>query len=307
MMQLSLDHAVHLTTPAKVNLTLAVRGRRDDGFHDIESWVVPIDLHDRLTLRPGSGLSLTVADDHAAVRADETNLVSIAARSLAKAAGREPDVAIHLEKGIPAGAGLGGGSSDAAAVLTALNDWWRLGWPTDRLGEIGAEIGSDVPFFLDSGPAILRGRGELIERLAVEQAAGNGYWLALVLPPIELSTAAVYRARQSADCARPPADAEPWRDAGKALALTKRLFNDLEPAAFRVAPALGDLHGLLNGMNDRRVRMTGSGSALFTLFDSQSEAETWRRAAEPRLDAGVSIRIVHTLLISTMARTETDT
>jgi 4-diphosphocytidyl-2-C-methyl-D-erythritol kinase len=200
-------------------------------------------------------------------------------------------VAIELEKHIPTGAGLGGGSSDAAATLLGLNSLWRLDRPVERLMPIAAQLGSDVPMFLEPGSAVIRGRGERVERLK----AGWQGWLALVVPSYGVSTASVY-ARWAGPRPRQAAPRRPWeRLPGDAEELSPLLFNDLEDAAFAGEPRLGRLHAALDGLAGRPVRMTGSGSCLFALFDSREEARNWRREALPRLDQGDRILVAATV------------
>jgi 4-diphosphocytidyl-2-C-methyl-D-erythritol kinase len=199
---------------------------------------------------------------------------------------------IELRKRIPAGAGLGGGSSDAAAALRALNDLWKLDWPLARLREVAAGIGSDVPLFLEPGSAVIRGRGERVERLR-ESWCG---WAVVVVPPFGVSTAAVYGRWKAAPTPRPEMNAAPWAAGAKnALELLGMLFNDLETAAFECEPRLAALHARLDRLEGRPVRMTGSGSCLFTLFDSQAEARAWGRAAADGAGEGARLRVVEVI------------
>lgn len=278
---------IYCRAPAKVNLTLAILARRPDGFHEIESWVMPFGWCDRLSLTPSDQLSLQVESQAVDVTADSRNLVWRAAEVMANEAGREPGVAITLEKSIPTGAGLGGGSSDAASTLLGLNQLWELGWPTERLLPLAAEIGSDVPLFLTSGPVIIRGRGERVERL-VPRWHG---WLAVVVPPYHVSTQAVYQAWD--DGARTEmGQLSPWDEPPfDSDSLLYRLFNDLEPAAFAVEPRLRDVHSALERMEGRPVRMTGSGSAFFTIFDQEALAEGWCTGARNLLGPDFEIRV----------------
>ena len=141
-----------LLTSAKVNLALDVLGKRPDGYHEIATVMQPIDLFDRLTLEPAPELSLEV--DDAALPTDDRNLIVRAAVLLRQAAGIDAGARIRLSKRIPVAAGLGGGSSDAAATLWGLNRLWRLRWSRARLSEVAVQIGMDVPFFLGNGPAV---------------------------------------------------------------------------------------------------------------------------------------------------------
>lgn len=289
-MDTMIRQTIHCWASGKVNLTLAVLGRREDGFHELESWVIPIDWCDRLQLCQADALSLHLDGEDEGVPSGPDNLVWRAATALARAVGREPDVAITLEKAIPAGTGLGGGSSDAVATLLGLNRLWELGWSTEQLLPVAEALGSDVPLFLTGQSAIMRGRGERIEPMP---AVWQG-WLVLIVPPFRLSTAAVYQEWSNAAPAV-RASARPWTALPCPSAfLLDRLFNDLEPAAFRVEPKLALLHAAIDGLQGRPVRMTGSGTALFTLFDDQKEAEAWRSAAATLLPGDTLLRVTST-------------
>lgn len=272
--------------PAKVNLTLAVLGRRGNGFHEIESWVVKIGWYDRLTISPARELSLTISGAAGGVAADESNLVLRAARALSEESGLPPAAAIALEKHIPVGAGLGGGSSDAAATLKALNELWGLHWDKARLQAVGARIGSDVPLFIDDAPAVvIRGRGERVEPLSTSPRG----WVVVIVSAYSISTADVYHALETRETPQRSAS-RPWTGPARSAAqLQSELFNDLQQAAMTVEPRLAGLYACLDGLDGRRVHMTGSGSCLFALFDDRSEAQAWGQIAQVR--AGQSIRI----------------
>lgn len=268
--------------PAKLNLSLAVLARRHDGFHEIESLVVPVDLADTLQLRHGGppGIRLTVrcAGDLAGepgrilardVPADASNLVVRAVMALAHAAGIEPAVDIELVKRVPSAAGLGGGSSDAAAALRAMAEAWGLDWPPERLAAVGAGIGSDVPWFVAGRAAIMAGRGERLMPVPPLPPL----FAVIACPAGGLSTAAVYRG-----CAAEPERAgEAGRlaatlAAGDLRAALPLLHNSLE------APARGLLHDVgrllqdLGSAGGFAPRLTGSGSACFTLCRTLAEA-----------------------------------
>ncbi len=206
---------VEILAPAKVNLFFEVLFRRDDGYHEIETLMVPIGLFDSLTLEddPSGQVALEVrwatgtelqskppaavgspdANDIEKLPEGDQNIAVKAIRLLARQAGIERGARLGLVKRIPLAAGLGGGSSDAAAALVAANMAWRLNWPLGQLAAIAAELGSDVPFFLAGGPAVCRGRGEKIQPLG---GLGSLH-LVVVRPPEGLSTAAVYGACQA--------------------------------------------------------------------------------------------------------------
>ncbi len=261
----------HATTaPAKLNLTLHVGPRRADGFHEIESLIVRVGLCDTVTVHPRDDRNLSLSCDAAGIPTDERNLALRAARLLAGETSAPPvGVHITLSKRIPAGAGLGGGSSDAAATLRLLCRFWQLDLPPARLGEIAAMLGSDVPLFLRNGACVVRGRGEIVEPVAAPPAG----WALLITPPIHADTAAVYRAwdELGEHPPRPPAADIPAR-ARDAEHLMTLLYNDLESAAMRAVPTLGDFATALARVC-AGARMTGSGAAFYRLFDRRIEAE----------------------------------
>jgi 4-diphosphocytidyl-2-C-methyl-D-erythritol kinase len=266
---------------AKLNLSLAVLDRRPDGFHEIESLMVPVSLADTLVVRasdkPGIRLAVRFGGRLAGagrmlardVPADDRNLVVRAAQALAAEAGCERGLAIELVKEIPSGAGLGGGSSDAAAVLRAAATAWDIDWPVTRLAAIGARIGSDVPWFFAGGPAIARGRGEVVDPVPPFPPL----FAVIACPATGLSTAAVY-----ADCTP---DTTRRGDADRLAAVLARggfaaalplLSNALEPPARRLCPDIDRLLADLRRAGAIQPRLTGSGSACFALARTAAEA-----------------------------------
>ena len=299
---------MHVAAPAKVNLTLAVLGRRPDGFHELESWVVRVDWCDDLFIEAADDWTFTVESPHGGdAPADDSNLVCRAASALAAASGHPRTSRVRLVKHVPSGAGLGGGSSDAAAALTLLNALWGLNWPIPRLAEVGATVGSDVPLFLGTASAVLRGRGERVEPAACDWRG----WLVLIGPRFGVATADVYRehAQQAAgrigtlsDAVRSgatparPSLSEIWRRIARdKTGWEGVLFNDLEPAAFACEPRLAALHAAIDGLQGRPVRMTGSGSCLFSVFLTEADAAAWAVAASARIQLEADIKIVRTL------------
>jgi len=272
---------ITIAAPAKLNLSLAVLGRRADGYHAIESLMVAVSVADTLVLRPSAvpGIHLVlhdggcgVADD---IPTDDRNLVVRAIRAVAARAGVEPALACDLVKAIPAGAGLGGGSSDAAAAIRGVARLWGLDWPRERLADIGATVGSDVPWFFAGGAAIASGRGEHVERVAGLPALAA----VIVWPGTPLSTAAVYRAwgEKHVDTASRAGDArrlavalaeERWRD------VWPLLHNDLEPPARGLCADVDDSLAALAEAGAIAPRLTGSGSACFALTRTFAEAQT---------------------------------
>ena len=178
---------LELRAHAKVNLTLEVLGKRDDGYHEIASVVQTIDLHDTLTLETADELALEC--DRPELASPE-NLAFKAAALLKEETGYGNGASIHIQKRIPVSAGLGGGSSDAAAALVGLNRLWGLGLTTERLLPLAARLGSDVPFFLHGGTAMVRGRGELVRPMPPADLA----WFVVLSPAIDVSdkTASMY-------------------------------------------------------------------------------------------------------------------
>ncbi|MCC6239163.1 MAG: 4-(cytidine 5'-diphospho)-2-C-methyl-D-erythritol kinase [Phycisphaerales bacterium] len=272
---------MRISAPAKVNLHLRVGPARADGFHPVLSWMTTIGLFDKLEFSPGQQGAIHLQCDPPELSAGADNLVWRAATRLRELGQRPEEIAdqvlarggvsIRLTKQIPVGAGLGGGSSDAARTLVALNHWWRLGLPKSRLAQLAGELGSDVAFFLDQPSAICSGRGEIVQPIAKPAVS----WLVLISPPFGCSTPAVYRAFDQLRSAAPMDDPPDWVKWAKlnAAQLLPRLVNDLEPAAFVVQPELGQIHDRLQQHLGQIVRMSGSGSTLFTLFDTQNQAE----------------------------------
>ena len=267
------ERSLTYRAPAKINLHLRVAGPDASGFHPLRSWMVSIDLADTITgtlASPASERITLVIDGQPDLPADRTNLVYRAAAVLS------PDraIALRLTKRVPMGAGLGGGSADAAATLLLVNDLLEQRRSVDELHAIAATLGSDVPFFLRSPSAIATGRGE---RLTACPAPRRARYALLVLPSFGVSTPAAYR---TLDRLRPtapadvldPIDVDAWATLS-AAELVSRLENDLEMAAFEIEPRLGRLRTAIEQSVGRPVRMSGSGSTLFTLYDERIDAE----------------------------------
>jgi len=256
---------------AKINLSLAVIGRRSDGFHELVTTFQTVDLSDRLSIevsrQPGVRLTLSGAD----LPVDESNLAVRAANAFLTDWGAADDgVEIDLEKRIPAGGGLGGGSSNAATVLMALAQLSSRTPDRGWLETAARRLGADVPFFLVGGTARGRGRGDEIEPLGDAPAPSGELWIAV--PPWGLSTAEVFGAFGAAPpvAAGRPASASP---AGGAEFGNWIGENDLEAIAFALRPELGALYTALVRSGARRVRMSGSGSTLYALYDEVGAGE----------------------------------
>ncbi len=292
----SLPAGLTVLAPAKLNLSLAVLARRADGFHEIESLMVPVSLADTLhvTPTPAPGVSLTLAYDDPLVNGpgaalareiptDGRNLVVRAAEKLAGEAGITTGLQVTLVKRIPSAAGLGGGSSDAAAVIMAAARLWKLDWSRDRLAALGATIGSDIPWFFAAGPAIASGRGERIE--PVDGLPDLSAVIAC--PAAGLSTAAVYGRCIPREEGRGSSRrlAEALRAGGLAAA-EPLLTNDLEPPARALSPQIDRLLTAIADAGGTAPRLTGSGSACFCLTSSLAEAEAIAARLSSRRDAG---------------------
>ncbi len=259
---------VRLPAPAKVNWTLEVLGRRPDGYHEVRTVLQTIDLCDEVRLEPADALRLDVRGPHEPA---EDDLALRAARLLAEASGRAPAVSTSLTKRIPAAAGLGGGSSDAAAVLRGLDLLWHLRMGPERLAGLAAHLGSDVPFFLCGGTALAVGRGERMTPLPDVPRA----WLVLLVPPFTLpgKTRRMYEALRTADFSdgAPTAALVSRIEAGEPID-SGRLFNAFERAAFALFEELGAYRDALLEAGAERVHLAGSGPALFALAGGEAEA-----------------------------------
>ena len=252
--------------PAKINLVLRVLGRRPNGYHELSSLAIGVDLRDHLRIDLASDPGIAMSCDDPTL-ATPDNLIVRAIRRLAERYAITPRLRIHLSKRIPVSAGLGGGSSDAATALRICNVLWELGLSTEELAEVGAEIGSDVPLFFQLPAVRMTGRGEFVTPVRI---AWYG-WVLLVTVPVSVSTASVYASWRSED-AHGPVDLEPAARAGSADVLNDLLRNDLEPAVFRVAPDVERAKRYLDGAGFGGFRVSGAGSTLFRLFD------TWETA-----------------------------
>ncbi|MBK8914226.1 MAG: 4-(cytidine 5'-diphospho)-2-C-methyl-D-erythritol kinase [Phycisphaerales bacterium] len=292
-----MSRALSIRASAKINLALRVFPPRADGFHPIDSLTATIGLFDELRIerRPDDLLHLTCDDP--TLPTDGRNLVLRAAGALRAAlrdnAGSRPAPAplaavgfnIHLTKRIPAGAGLGGGSSDAAATLRAANS--LLGNPLSnrQLQTVAAALGSDVALFLHRAVSRIRGRGEIVTPVRDDWPA----WIALILPPLHCATPAVYRAF---DELPPPPERPSIESVISAIenpdALMTLLFNDLERAASQVCPPLGALAAQIQDATGAALCMSGSGAAYFRVFGTERPArefaERVTRAAAVRCD-----------------------
>ena len=256
-----------LHAPAKVNLTLIVGARRDDGYHDVSTVMQTVGLYDTLTLTGGSGLTMTCTDPD--LPTDGSNLVLRAAALFCQELHLPvPDLHLHLQKRIPSQAGLGGGSSDAAAVLRAMRTLYAPEVSDAELERMAARLGSDVPFFIRGGTALATGRGERIAPLPPLTAG----WFVIVKPPESFPTPAMYR-RLDELPPEPhrPADLTAALEGGDVRTVAAALYNSFERA---VPPdsAVRAVRDALLAQGALGALLSGSGSAVFGLFQRQDAA-----------------------------------
>lgn len=279
-----MSRAVVLMTPAKVNLTLEVLGPRGDGYHELASVFATVDLRDRVRVAPSRVLDVRIAPAVGAAPGDD--LASRAVRALAEALGRPALAHVRVRKRIPVASGLGGGSSDAGAVLRGLARAWRLDGVD--LTPVAAQIGSDVPFFVSGAAyALVRGRGELVEPLPMAEP----FWIALVHLPRGLPTAEVFAAHRATASKgeRSTSLAKALRDRKVTISVVREcLQNDLLAAAERVAPEIADARKTASALGID-LALSGSGPSLFALGEDRADAI---RIARRLRRAGLHVRVL---------------
>jgi 4-diphosphocytidyl-2C-methyl-D-erythritol kinase len=266
--------AVQVFAPAKINLSLKILGRRDDGFHEIETLIVPISLCDEMKIEKNEG-GIEFRCDDPFVPLSDDNLVIQAAKSFFVATELEPAVSIELKKKIPLGAGLGGGSSDAASTLLALNHLFEANLTHDELAELGATAGSDVPFFIFESPAICRGRGELVTPIRLLENLS----ILLLKPAFVVPTQWAYsRWQDSRKIPDVPYAAQQFAD--------QTFINDLERPVFEKFVFLARLKiWLLKQPEVGAALMSGSGSTVFAVIRPNADADLLATRAKSELDA----------------------
>lgn len=287
--------------PAKLNLFLHVTGRRPDGYHLLQSVFRLVDLCDTLTFAPRDDGIVRMATPLPGVASDD-DLCVRAARTLRDAAGFRGGVDIHIEKRIPMGGGLGGGSSDAATVLMALNALWGLNIGPQDLAALGLRLGADVPFFLFGTNAFVEGVGEVLATVELPPA-----WYLVLVPPVAVSTAVIFGAPELTRNSK-TITISSFSEASGVIGATgsdgeRRLFgrNDLEPVACRKFPEVGwHLEWLKAncGTASGTARMSGSGSCVFAQFASEAQA----RAVAGRLPDGMQGTVVRGLDVHPVAK-----
>ena len=272
-----------VSAPAKVNLFLHIIGRRPDSYHLLESLFVLIDWCDTITLTRRADPDIVRVGDVAGVPADE-DLAVRAANALRDATASRHGVTIEIVKRIPQGAGLGGGSSDAASVLLALNRLWSVRLPRSELASIGASLGADVPFFVGGESALARGIGDVLTPVSIP-----AYWLALAVPSIRVATSSVFAALQLTPM--PSVSLTPMPSSAKMNVFSEGYGrNDLEATASALFAGIGKARTALSQASPN-ARMTGSGGCVFAAFSNASEAQQALRYLPQEIEG----RVVRTL------------
>ena len=285
-----------IRAPAKINLSLRVIGRRRDGYHLLDTIIVPVSLYDELEFHKVKAVqvdkkspsSIELLCEHPGVPGDETNLVYRAAQLVMTFACETRPVRIRLKKNIPVGAGLGGGSSDAAATLIGMNRLLGLRLSAARLEQLALTLGADVPFFIRAKPARARGIGEKLKLISKLPP----FWVVIVYPGFPVSTAWAY-GQLAKKLTKPIVNTSIPPSPKTFDELTRRLQNDLEDVTLRGYPKIAELKRKLLRGGAPGVLMSGSGSSVFGVFASRNAAlNTFRRV---RQEEGAQAFLVHVL------------
>jgi 4-diphosphocytidyl-2-C-methyl-D-erythritol kinase len=257
---------------AKINLTLDVLGRRSDGYHKLITIMQTVDLYDTICLTPSKDCHVRMICTRSELSNDD-NLAIRAAQAIRQRINLTQGLDIELHKRIPVAAGLGGGSSNAAAVLLALRDWWQLPLSTADLQTMAADLGSDVPFFLTGGLALCEGRGERITPLAYHLPPSMR-WIMLVKPAISISTAAVFRNLMAQDYSDGTASYSVLAALaeGRNQLPLESLHNSLERSVLEQYPQVAQAREDMLQAGAPYVRLSGSGPTLFSTFSNLSQA-----------------------------------
>lgn len=261
---------ITVAAPAKINLTLEVLGKRTDGYHEVRSVMQAITLCDRLSFEPAGRLEFR---SDSPVWSAEKSLVSRAASLLQEATGTTNGAIITVEKHIPLAGGLGGESSAAAATLRGLDQLWELGLSGEQLGQLAAQLGSDVPFFLDGGTALVEGRGEIVESLPLL----SRMWVVLVVPAVPQlpeKTAQMYGRLNASHYTDGSITQRLASEIIRGSELAPQLlFNVFEGVAFDAFPGLSAYREQMTRAGSPHVHLAGSGPTLFCLLKDRGQAE----------------------------------
>ncbi|AZN38897.1 4-(cytidine 5'-diphospho)-2-C-methyl-D-erythritol kinase [Paenibacillus albus] len=260
---------IYEKAPAKINLLLDVKRKREDGFHEVEMIMTMVDLADRLEMEELPRDTIIISSQAGYIPLDEKNLAFQAARLIKDRYNVRKGVYIHLDKKIPVAAGLAGGSSDAAATLRGLNRLWGLGISEEELCELGAELGSDVPFCVTGGTAIARGRGEKLERISNPPQC----WVILAKPPINVSTADVYGKLRANELKQHPSTSDMLSaiSSGSFAGVCTYLGNVLETVTLQLHPEVLQMKEIMQRLGADGVLMSGSGPTVFGLVSKEAK------------------------------------
>lgn len=252
---------------AKINIGLHVLGKRSDGFCNIETIFREIDLFDVIEFESHKTIEMTA--DSILVPIDESNLCMKAALLLQKESNVKDGVMIHLKKNIPVGAGLGGGSSDAAAVLRGLNKFWELKLTNEQLSDLAGQIGADVPFFIEGGSAYATGKGNILEHLTLNIP----YWIAVVTPVIYISTKWAYaNLKLSRDGKATELRNKITKQISSPSKLKTLVQNDFEELVFRTYPEIEKIKSAMLSTGAVFALLSGSGSSVFGFYEDEQKA-----------------------------------
>ncbi|WP_342527472.1 4-(cytidine 5'-diphospho)-2-C-methyl-D-erythritol kinase [Chryseomicrobium sp. FSL W7-1435] len=275
--------------PAKINLTLDTLYKRQDGYHEVEMIMTTVDLYDRIGLEAREDGVIEIVSVDRFIPNDAKNLAYQAADLLKKKYGVTQGVSITIEKMIPVAAGLAGGSSDAAATLRGLNHVWSLGLTLDELAELGAEIGSDVPFCVYGGTALATGRGEKIEHLP----SPSPCWVILAKPIIGVSTAEIYGQLDLTTAFHPDTKGMIKAIEDKNFqAMVDGLGNTLEGVTLSLYPEVKELKEQMKRFGAEGVLMSGSGPTVFGIVQQESRAQRVVNALRGFCDEVYCVRLL---------------
>ncbi|WP_248929106.1 4-(cytidine 5'-diphospho)-2-C-methyl-D-erythritol kinase [Paenibacillus hamazuiensis] len=260
---------IYEKAPAKINLSLDVLYKRDDGYHEVEMVMTMVDLADRIEMQELPRDTIIISSQAGYIPLDEKNLAFQAAKLIKDRYEVKQGVYIHLDKKIPVAAGLAGGSSDAAATLRGLNKLWRLNISNEELKKLGEELGSDVPFCVTGGTAVARGRGEKLEAIDSPPQC----WVILAKPAINVSTSEIYGKLVARDIQNHPNTAlllQAIREKNFEL-LCENLGNVLEEVTIKLYPEVRQLKDVMQRLGADGVLMSGSGPTVFGLVSKESK------------------------------------
>lgn len=268
---------LNLLSPAKVNLRLEVLKRREDGYHEIRTLFQKIDLCDRIRLSLNEERGIRITTNHPGLPADQGNLAFKAAQALIRQSNYSGGISIHIDKRIPLGAGLGGGSSNAAVTLKGVNELLGMGCSSRQLKAMGLQVGADVPFFFLEGAAIGTGIGERLREVMLPQL-----WYVLIYPNFEVSTRWAY---QNVRLTKRKFRLKIQEFLTTPEGISRILLNDLEEVASRTFPQIDRMKKILISEGALGSLMTGSGPTVFGIFRDREDAAQACRKVRRRKEA----------------------